>query len=74
MNDRTTPQAPAAARTAELESLITAGEFWRLAPEWWPPVFEARPSLESLRAMEAGLLRRLESAPGGAVFLLEEGS
>ncbi|TFI28684.1 hypothetical protein [Streptomyces sp. 4R-3d] len=42
---------------AEMEALIDAGAFWRLAPEWVPRDGYAAPSPAVLRELEAGLKR-----------------
>jgi hypothetical protein len=56
MTDQTTTPAPAD-DVAELAALIAAGGFWRLAPEWLPRYGYAKPTPDTLRAVEAGLRR-----------------
>ncbi|MGA4839927.1 hypothetical protein [Streptomyces sp. G45] len=43
--------------TGELEAVIRAGGFWRLAPSWVPRGGYATPTPDCLRAVEAGLRR-----------------
>ncbi|WP_369390818.1 hypothetical protein AB5J72_26560 [Streptomyces sp. CG1] len=57
-HESSTPQPPAN-DVAELEALIAAGGFWRLAPDWVPRAGYAAPTRAVLRDVEAGLRRRL---------------
>ncbi|MEV8330359.1 hypothetical protein [Streptomyces niveus] len=54
---RRTREQGGSGTTAEMEALIDAGAFWRLAPEWVPRDGYATPSLAVLRALEVGLRR-----------------
>ncbi|MFD9868836.1 hypothetical protein ACFXI8_04275 [Streptomyces niveus] len=54
---RRTPEIGGSDSAAEMQALIDAGAFWRLAPEWVPRDGYATPSLAVLRELEAGLRR-----------------
>ncbi|MEV8406422.1 hypothetical protein AB0R12_11550 [Streptomyces niveus] len=54
---RCTPEKGRSDSAAEMQALIDAGAFWRLAPEWVPRGGYATPSLAVLRELEAGLRR-----------------
>lgn len=52
--------APAAGNDVDgLMSLIEAGSFWRLAPEWVPRTGYSKATPQILRAVEAGLMRMI---------------
>lgn len=44
---------------AELEALVRAGGFWRLAPSWLPRAGYTATTPAVLRDVETGLIRRL---------------
>ncbi|GHE00759.1 hypothetical protein GCM10010339_17400 [Streptomyces alanosinicus] len=57
-SESSTPRPPAN-DVVELEALIAAGGFWRLAPDWVPRTGYAKPTRALLRAVEDGLKRGL---------------
>ncbi|KUN00600.1 hypothetical protein AQI95_34405 [Streptomyces yokosukanensis] len=57
-HESSAPQPPAD-DVAELEALIAAGGFWRLAPDWVPRGGYSMPTLAVLRVAENGLTRWL---------------
>ncbi|WP_405675937.1 hypothetical protein OG292_12730 [Streptomyces sp. NBC_01511] len=57
---RRTPEKRGSDSAAEMDALIGAGAFWRLAPEWVPRDGYATPSPAVLRELEAGLKRQAQ--------------